>query len=342
MYLRKNEKGLNDHVSVIKAIAMILLLYGHTNAPFLGHMFSMLRMPVFVMASGYCFKDYYLEHRVTFAKRRVKSLYWPFVKWSLVFVLLHNVFKHIGFLDSSTPAYTWHDILSQLPHIAVMHVIEELLGGYWFIEQLFFSTIIFVALSSLIKRAPLLWCGLFLGMAVLMAIYGWHLRVRATTFLSVSFYTFGFWVRGKTLSHDWKTIVVLFLLVFIGAQFVPGHFNNIVPRTTIVFYLIVLLGAWMIAAIAYNIVVHLPRVTRVLCYIGNRTLIILTLHMTAMRALSWVLVKLNGWPAEKITAWPDYRWIPLYMLVGLAVPLAYDEFSSRVKNWFNAVKHRSY
>ena len=130
MYLRKNEKGLNDHVSVIKAIAMILLLYGHTNSPFLGHMFSMLRMPVFVMASGYCFKDYYLEHRVTFAKRRVKSLYWPFVKWSLVFLLLHNVFKHIGFLSPSTPAYTWHDMLSQLPHVAVMLVVEELLVGY--------------------------------------------------------------------------------------------------------------------------------------------------------------------------------------------------------------------
>ena len=331
MYLRKNEKGLNDHVSIIKAIAMILLLYGHTGVPVLSHMLSMLRMPVFVMASGYCFKDYYLEHRAQFARRRVKSLYWPFVKWSLIFLVLHNVLWLMGCYSPSIPCLSLRDMVERVPHILVMHVQEEMLGGYWFISELFFSTVIFIALSPFIKRAPLLWCGIFLAVAIVMAQFGLHLRVRATTFLSVSFYTFGYWVRGKTLSHSWITIAVLLAVVVTASLYVPGHFNRIYPRTTVLFYVIVLLGAWMIAAIAYQIMMNCPRLSRVMAYIGNRTLMILTFHMTAMRLLSYVIVKCTHQPAEQIYQAPPYVLFPVYMLVGLLVPLGYDYVSRKVK-----------
>ena len=57
MLLRKNEHGLNDHVSVVKGIAIMLMLLGHSGMPWCGHMLSMIRMTGFVIASVDCFKD---------------------------------------------------------------------------------------------------------------------------------------------------------------------------------------------------------------------------------------------------------------------------------------------
>lgn len=331
MLLTKNQRGLNDHVSVVKALAIILLLYGHTNVPALSHTLSMLRMPVFALASGYCFKDYYLEHRMEFARRRVRSLYWPFVKWSLVFLLLHNALLHLGFYHHGEVSYTWRSMASALPHIAVLHTPDELLGGYWFVTELFFTTIIFAVLSPLVRRAPLAWCAAFVAVAMVLAVTGWHLRVRAATFLLTAFYTFGYWVRGRELPHGWAVIGVLAATVWAASLAVPGHVNDIHPATTPIFFLVVLLGCWVFAAVAWHIVKGWPRLSRLLCYIGNRTLIILTLHITAMRLLSWVLAQWGLRDASQVANFPPTRLFPLYMLAGLALPLLYDALASRVK-----------
>ena len=299
MLLRKNDHGLNDHVSVVKAIAMLLLLYGHTGVPALSHTFSMLRMPVFLMV-----------------------------------VLLHNALWHLGFYHSGTVLYNWRGMAEQLPHIAVMHVTDEMLGGYWFITELFFSTIIFVVLSPLISRCPLLWCAVLVGVAMLMETMGWHFRVRSATFLSAAFYTLGFWVRGRELSHNGWVIAALAAAVWGVSLVLPGHLNHIDPVTLPVFFVVVALGGWLMSALAWQVLTHCPKLTRVLCHIGNRTLIILTLHLTAMRALSWVLTHCGVLPAGHIAEFPPVYLFPLYMLVGLAGPLLYDALAENVKMVF--------
>lgn len=331
MQLVKNQKGLNDHVSVVKGIAILAMVLNHTGlelpAPW-GHMTSMLRMPTFLIASGYCFKDIYLEQRWRFVGRRLKSLYKPYVKWSLIFVLLHNLFIDIHFLPASAPVYSCSDMLAQIPHTLLMRTPEQLLGGYWFITELFFAAMIFIACSSWIRKRPLLWVAIFVLVAIVMQVLGWHARVRPTSFLAAAYYTLGYWARGRRLSHHWAVIAGLLILLYVGGKYVPGHINDIKPATEPLNFLLVMAGAWMVAAVAHHIVQHAHWLTRALAYVGTHTLIILTLHFVAMRALSWCIVQAMGWPVERVAENPTLHhcpWaLPLYFVVAVAVPLLYD------------------
>ncbi|MBR1551422.1 MAG: acyltransferase [Muribaculaceae bacterium] len=328
MLLRKNERGLNDHVSVVKGIAIMLMLLGHSGMPWCGHMLSMIRMPVFVIASGYCFKDYYITHRLIFARRRVKSLYWPFVKWGLLFVLLHNVFCYMGLYAAETPVYGWRDMAQLVPKVLVMQTPEPLVGGIWFITELFFGVMLFTLLLPLIKRCPLAWVVGFAAVAVLMNLTGFHFRLRDVSLMSASYYTLGYWVRGRTLSHSWRTIAVLAVTLYLSSLVVRGNFQHMAPAWIVPNYATVIVGAWLLAALAWHIVEHCPLLTRIMAHVGTHTLIILTLHFLAMRMVSWLIIMCTGMPMECLSHHPVIKgcvWAwPLYFVAGLTLPLAYD------------------
>ena len=83
----------NNAVSIAKGVAIILMVMAHTRCGIWWQYYiNMFHMPLFLFMSGYCFKIGYLEDWRTYIKKRVTGIYWPFVKWSVLFLLLHNVF----------------------------------------------------------------------------------------------------------------------------------------------------------------------------------------------------------------------------------------------------------
>ena len=82
----------DNSVSIAKAIAILLMVLAHTQFSKYGSQWiNMFHMPLFFFFAGYCFKDKYLETPSDFVIKRVKGLYKPFVKWSLIFLVLHNL-----------------------------------------------------------------------------------------------------------------------------------------------------------------------------------------------------------------------------------------------------------
>ena len=85
-----------NRITIAKAIAIILMVicyagFGsvfHQGAAFI----NMFHMPLFFFVSGYCFKEKYLSDGRKYTVNKIKGLYVPFVKWSLLFLVLHNVF----------------------------------------------------------------------------------------------------------------------------------------------------------------------------------------------------------------------------------------------------------
>lgn len=130
-----------ERITIAKAIAIILMVVCHAGLPSLGsHFVSMFHMPLFFFVSGYCFKDKYLVDNRRFVVNKVRGLYAPFVKWSLLFLVLHNVFFHlgiynaeIGFRGEVSHLYTLKEYLFNVAKILLsMTETEQLLGGYWF------------------------------------------------------------------------------------------------------------------------------------------------------------------------------------------------------------------
>lgn len=71
----------NNAVTIAKAIAIILMVMGHSKCPIvINHMLDLFLMPLFFIMSGYCFKDKYLTDGIGFIKQRIKGIYLPYIK----------------------------------------------------------------------------------------------------------------------------------------------------------------------------------------------------------------------------------------------------------------------
>lgn len=83
-------KKRNDTASIVKAIGIILMVIGHSECPkYLNDYLYMFHMPLFFFCSGYFFKkpkDFYMVR--TFVNKRIKGLYLPYIKWTLLFSIV--------------------------------------------------------------------------------------------------------------------------------------------------------------------------------------------------------------------------------------------------------------
>lgn len=345
--------GYNSHIAVLKGIAMLGIIWEHAtlsfSIPVIDRIPTMLMLPLFVIASGYCFKDVYVTHRQEYVKKRIKSLYWPFVKWGAVFVLLHNVFCRIGFYPAGTPLYSWHDMAARVPHILVMHSPETLVGANWFITELFFGCMLFIAFVPLIRRWPLAWVAGFALVAAALNVTEFHIRLRDVSFMCASYYTLGYLMRRVNIAHGWPVIALMAALFALGSLTVPGNFSKMNAMWLIPNYATVIAGSWAVAGIAWHIAASGRWMARCLAYIGNRTLIILVLHFTAMHLVSWALVATMHLPHDYVAQHPVitslvWSW-PIYFAAGVAVPLAFDWMTAKVgeylKAWWNKHRHKA-
>lgn len=138
-------------INIAKGIGILLMVAGHSGMPnFLHHFVYAFHMPLFFIISGYCFKEKYVNEPWTFVRKRFKGLYVPYVKYMLLFILLHNVFTYWHFYEYT---YTTRDFARCAFYtITTMGGWEGLLGGYWFLTQLLLCSLIgfiFVRLGSL-------------------------------------------------------------------------------------------------------------------------------------------------------------------------------------------------
>lgn len=161
----------NTTISICKAIGIILMVIGHTEGTgWLGSFLYEFHMPLFFITAGFFFSLKYLDDEATFVKRRFKSLYLPFLKWSVFFLLLHNLMFSVGILNEQygngaggvTHPYSWHQIQQNLwTMVSAMGGYDQFLcGAFWFFRGLLVAGIFYLVLfklyDSMFRR-----CGLY-------------------------------------------------------------------------------------------------------------------------------------------------------------------------------------
>ena len=150
----------NNIISIAKGIAIILMVVGHAEAPeLLTNFIYTFHMPLFFITAGYFFSLKYLSDPWSFCEKRFKGLYLPFLKWSLLFLLLHNVFFHFGILNEEfgnwtggvTHPYSWKDFANRLLLIVTsMSGYDEFMAGaFWFFRGLLVASLLFLILFKL-------------------------------------------------------------------------------------------------------------------------------------------------------------------------------------------------
>lgn len=141
-------------LDIAKAICIILMVVGHSGCPtYLNDFVYMFHMPCFFFVSGWLLNDKYITDLKTGLIQKAKGSYYPFVKWTLIFLLFHNVFVSMHIYENS---YSWQTFIERIVRAFTMTGSESLLGGFWFLISLFWASIISLLFLNMLSRKNLL------------------------------------------------------------------------------------------------------------------------------------------------------------------------------------------
>ena len=352
-------------VSLAKGIAIALVVLIHSIPPgFIASLGGIFVLSSFFFMSGYCFKDKYLDDALAFLKKRFTGIYWPYLKWSLLFLLLHNVFYHLhiysdeyGYGGKTSVFYTSSDFVGKAISIATkMQGHEQLLGAYWFMKLLFVGSFIFyIALKVLKSKA---WGALLLlALSVLLSTLDWKLyyfNIGTREFYAAFFLYIGYLYKKHQLDFHQRPWIwcLAVILVVSGTQlwFTTMHnydYWKILPHafTVISATLTLLCFSQYLARKVEN------KSVKCMVFIGDHTMEVLTWHFLSMKLVSLIIITIYHLPIKRLSEFPvieEYArqgWWIAYLIVGVAIPVIwtfyYHLFKDRlINNTFDKVHTR--
>ena len=343
----------NTTMSVCKGIAIILMVVGHAEAPeLITNFIYTFHMPIFFIAAGYFFTAKYLSEPWTFVARRFKGLYVPFLKWSLLFLLLHNVFFHYGILNEQfgnwtggvTHPYTFDVAMRRIWRmITSMSGYDEFMAGaFWFFRGLLVASILYMVLARLLQNAThrgLGACAAVICLLMAAVVYfrlkfdvnyfplpngGWR-EIWGVFFFGIGVIFSQYHSRIKY--QGLISVACLAFLCYAATQHFCGMNNGANYADIITLPLTGTAGFFMIHTLSGIINRRESWLKRMLVYIGDNTLYVFVFHIIAFKSVSLLKIWWYDLPFEQIGCHmvihdmrPDLFWIP-YSIAGVALPL---------------------
>ena len=346
--------------TILKAIAIILVVIAHSAAPaYLSNFAYMVGVPAFFVLSGYFFKLDNLDNTSDFVIRRTKTLYLPFIKWGVFFLILHNLFFEIGFLSESygnaqggvTHPYNWTQAAQHLWSMVFnMSGYDPFMAGaFWFFRALFLANIAFIFLfkttrqlgkfkTSTLQVVPVIVLAFLL--ALWQASMGLHITGVAQggyrELMGIVLLGIGFLLRRADETPDssiWHnpiimlaaSSVVLMILTFVypvSMAAKPGSVLS-VPILTIAGT-----AAFIWLRGLSEFILQLPeKYTQWLQFTGENSLYIFVFHLLAFKVASMIKVGVYQLDWAMVGGHPvvqhelgDGFWL-LYIFVGVVLPI---------------------
>jgi len=341
----------NNYVSVAKGIGIMLMVLGHTFFSAYGYaLIYMFHMPLFFFLSGYCFRKIHLEDFGNYAKKRISKVYVPFVKWGLIFLLLHNIFFHLniyndvyGFNGEVSQLYGLSDYLKKAFYIFFcLSGNEQLLGGYWFLHTLFFASFIFYGFLKL--RIPIAGGVISLLLSVLLYFKGIpvvNIYCGAKEFLAVSCMIAGYLYKSYSIDkfvdkYSLYAMMACALLLILGSVYWRGEMIEMKWTHTIPYFVSAIAGSIIVMKLSKYLFEKTHYLSNLIINIGNKTLEILTWHFLSFKIVSLIIIAYYGLSIEHLAEFPvisPYNvqgWWILYFVIGVAVPVIGTVYTDKI------------
>ena len=350
----------NEAINYLKGIGIILMVMAHSHAPQICRdVISLFHMPLFFWASGYCFKEEYVNRFGSFAKKRIVGIYWPYVKWTLFFILLHNTLFSCNILDSF---YSLGEIKTRCLEALKMLVFDEqLLGGYWFLKSLFWGSFIFYASIWIVQKmkftenyrllAHFTTGAILLTLSALLSFKYKEftiLRISSWDFHAAFFIWCGYACRLGEPNLKKRTslfIIAAILLLALGINFWRGSMTDISFSRFFPFTITALLCTITTFSLCttlhnkMNMNFYLLKIGKILGFTGRNTLTILTWHFLSFKVVSYALIRINDLPITSLAEYPVlrqfddtcYMWV-FYLSAGIVIPLLLSRLNMYIPN----------
>ena len=340
----------NKQLSIAKGIGISLMVIGHSGCPdYLHDFIYSFHMILFYFCSAYFYKlNSFMKNKRHFILHKFYRLYWPYVKWSLIFILLHNLFFHIGFNEERL---SYSEIFINIKRaIRGMWQGEHFLGAYWFLLSLLWEILLF----SFIKWLDVIFKRKFVAYSLVTLLFLMGIIANKSNvdlyinreMIVLPFFYLGYLLGNRLLPVSelvkrFSPGVAVFALLYL---LILPCFNDRVEVGQNLFGCLYMTFVGALSGI--YLVLYVSRIIEnnilggYLDYIGKNTLPIMTFHFMGFKILTFLLVFLPNIPQSIIAEWPVpciFRqfWF-LYSIVGICFPLVL----LRIKNELVNVKKR--
>lgn len=340
-------KSRNNYISIAKAIGIILMVVGHSGCPSaIGRFIYLFHMPLFFVCSGFFFREATNKTSLmSFYKKRIKGLYLPYLKWSLLFLLLHNVFRH--FHITGSVIYHTQDFIRQLIRLLTMTDYELLIRPFWFIKELLFASVIVASISIIRARLfPKIKTFTLLFFSLTTAFWAKFIPLIpligdcSLLFLSIAYFYSGILIQKYKPSIPFTTsmMFISFFVVLIGSVLFTGNIDMrfTTAKNMLPYYLLSLSGIIMVFCISKKL--EKISINSTLFYIGNHTMPILALNLLALKIGSLIKIWIYGLPINNLSSYTviyehnSYFWV-IYTIIGISIPLLVNFLYNRLFLW---------
>lgn len=336
-----SQNSRNELIAVAKGIGIIIVVWGHCTFGYdwMSLFISSFHMPLFFYLSGYFFKDNNYLTPKRFCLKKVKTLYWTFLKWTIPVFLFHNVFVQTGIYNSDYLLFT--DLLKGCCHITIAMIGTDVLsGGVWFIRDLFigycFLSLGGYCLSKIgcIKSNLIMFILMFLSLII--AYTGFQLPkglLGYATFLAMAIICMGYFYHAyieRFVAKANSTVTGGVLLFIISLSLLLRFslnmpFMSMHSEITLIapFILVSFIGLIMVLSLS-SLLIRIKMLKSILLYMGNNSLYIYLGHFMAFKCVNILLVCSLGIDHRLIGEFYIDKYFgtfPLYIILGCAIPL---------------------
>lgn len=335
----------DERITIAKGFAIILMVVGHSSCPEqLGNFIYLFHMPLFFFCSGYCFKDKYLMAPMDFLKKRFRGLCGPYIKWGLFFLLLNEflVFVHLLPEDASIALNSYQKIIFDI--IFQTKGVSMLLGGYWFLGSLFYGSLIFWFVRKIVCKEKIIAGGvILLSLTLTLSYLKDNIHVWNFNWLN-SYAAFFIWLgnwykeSGFKIEKNKGFLIGSFCLLLVIACFYSLSMTSCTWKLIVPYSFCAFLGTlFTLGCSSFFVNTANSGVKRILTYIGDNTLTILTWHFISFKIVSLVLVFLFSLSFSKLEDFPTIKeysfqgWWIIYATVGVIVPLLGKQLFMKLK-----------
>lgn len=353
-------------VNVAKGLGIIAVVIGHTGSPINKYLY-LFHMALFFFLSGYLYKDHYTNNFWQFIKRRVVSLYLPFVKYQTIFFLLRNIFFNLNIYSENVliggAQMGYVNYKESLPYILkaiiTFNGVDPLLSAFWFLQTLFFVNIAFFIvckISSVLKvkkayiQFILIICVFIAGFIAIYSNFDYRIfnqnnrlsvgmllnLIQPRVLIVLSVYYLGYLYKKY---EDIIAINIKWTSIFIIVLFILPHFGSVeisagIYTNPIFFLLASITGIYI--TIYFAKLINLNFKSDLLKYMGQNSMIIMAFHLISFKAISLLQVVIYGYDTYNIAAFPILNgsgaWWILYSIVGVLLPILIKYLCDVTKN----------
>ncbi|MDY6933319.1 MAG: acyltransferase family protein [Spirochaetota bacterium] len=335
------------HMDLMKALGIIYVVIGHTQPPIRTFIY-LFHMALFFFVSGYFYSDKYTSNPIVLIKKRIKTLYFPFLRYELLFLLLHNILYKLNLYDINTgyrvsvTQYTKSNIFEEIFSIATFWNREQLLGVFWFFTVLFLVNIIFCFTRYVILNLfrvkneyiifVIILCFFIVGN--LLTFHSVYLpRGLNNAFVALLIYYFGFLYKKieHSIPFNFYLSISCILMLFLNTLYGKVSLGQNTYLSPVFFITNSILGIY------FNL--HLAKILsskdmKLLYYIGENTIIIMALHFLCFKLINLLQIYIYNHPIEMIAKFPvldgSNGWWILYTIVGIFIPVSMKYLSYRI------------